>query len=98
MVMNFTNEGWTLEFEDGAIMNQGASEHIKGSCGSSVSILWYYRYQSFAGLVDKEKTMPKPLWDFLKYATVPVVNMEGPPVTTTITCRRDYHGRVQNGS
>jgi N-succinyl-L-ornithine transcarbamylase len=28
MVMNFTNEGWTLEFEDGA-MNQGASEHIK---------------------------------------------------------------------
>jgi N-succinyl-L-ornithine transcarbamylase len=27
MVMNFTNEGWTLEFEDGAIMNQGASEH-----------------------------------------------------------------------
>jgi N-succinyl-L-ornithine transcarbamylase len=29
MVMNFTNEGWTLEFEDGAIMNQGASEHIK---------------------------------------------------------------------
>jgi N-succinyl-L-ornithine transcarbamylase len=38
MVMNFTNEGWTLEFEDGAIMNQGASEH-KGSCGSSVSIL-----------------------------------------------------------
>jgi N-succinyl-L-ornithine transcarbamylase len=31
--------------------------------------------------VDKEKTMPKPLWHFLKYATVPVVNMEGPPVT-----------------
>jgi N-succinyl-L-ornithine transcarbamylase len=28
MVMNFTNEGWTLEFEDGAIMNH-ASEHIK---------------------------------------------------------------------
>ena len=29
MVMNFTNEGWTLEFEDGAVMNSGASEHIK---------------------------------------------------------------------
>ena len=26
MVMNFTNEGWTLEFEDGAVMNQGALE------------------------------------------------------------------------
>jgi hypothetical protein len=22
MVMNFTNEGWSLEFENGAIMNQ----------------------------------------------------------------------------
>jgi N-succinyl-L-ornithine transcarbamylase len=31
MVMNFTNEGWTLEFEEGAVMNSGASEHIKGS-------------------------------------------------------------------
>jgi N-succinyl-L-ornithine transcarbamylase len=29
MVMNFTSEGWTLDFEDGAIMNSGASEHIK---------------------------------------------------------------------
>ena len=29
MVMNFTNEGWTLEFEEGAVMNSGASEHIK---------------------------------------------------------------------
>jgi N-succinyl-L-ornithine transcarbamylase len=32
MVMNFTNEGWTLEFEEGAVMNSGASEHIKEAC------------------------------------------------------------------
>jgi N-succinyl-L-ornithine transcarbamylase len=29
VVMNFTNEGWSLEFDDGAVMNQGATEHIK---------------------------------------------------------------------
>jgi N-succinyl-L-ornithine transcarbamylase len=32
---------------------------------------------------------------FLKYATVPVVNMEGATGHLTIPCRCDYHGRVQ---
>jgi N-succinyl-L-ornithine transcarbamylase len=50
MVMNFTN-GWTLEFEDGAIMNQAASEHIK----EAEVVSQYCDYQSFAGLVDKDK-------------------------------------------
>jgi N-succinyl-L-ornithine transcarbamylase len=36
VMVNFTNEGWTLEFEDGAVMNQGAST-LKLRC--SVSIL-----------------------------------------------------------
>jgi N-succinyl-L-ornithine transcarbamylase len=27
MVMNFTNEVWTLEFEDGAVMNQSFRAH-----------------------------------------------------------------------
>ena len=29
MVMNFDKEGWALEYEDGMIMDQGKSEHIK---------------------------------------------------------------------
>jgi len=29
MVMNFGSEGWALEYENGTIMNQGTSEHIK---------------------------------------------------------------------
>jgi N-succinyl-L-ornithine transcarbamylase len=29
MVMNFTNEGWTLEFEDGAIMNQALQNTLR---------------------------------------------------------------------
>jgi N-succinyl-L-ornithine transcarbamylase len=54
MVMNSTNEGWTLEFEDGAVMNQGASTY---SCGV-VSQYCDNAIRAFAGLVDK--TMPKP--------------------------------------
>jgi N-succinyl-L-ornithine transcarbamylase len=37
MVMNFTNEGWTLEFEEGAVMNS-SPEHIK-EAAAVVSIL-----------------------------------------------------------
>jgi N-succinyl-L-ornithine transcarbamylase len=53
MVMNFTNEGWTLEFEDGA-MNQGASEHIK-EAAEVVSQYCDIAVRAFAGLVDKDK-------------------------------------------
>jgi N-succinyl-L-ornithine transcarbamylase len=78
IVMNFTNEGWTLEFEDGAIMNQGASEHIKEAAEVVSQYCDIIAVRAFAGLVDKEKDNTETvLAGFLKYATVPIVNMEG---------------------
>jgi len=78
MVMNFTNEGWTLEFEDGAIMNQGASEHIKEAAEVVSQYCDIIAIRAFAGLVDKEKDNAETVMaGFLKYATVPIVNMEG---------------------
>lgn len=78
MVMNFTNEGWTLEFEDGAIMNQGASEHIKEAAEVVSQYCDIIAVRAFAGLVDKEKDNAETvLAGFLRFATVPVVNMEG---------------------
>ena len=77
MVMNFTSEGWTLEFEDGAIMNSGASEHIKEAAAVVSQYCDIVAIRAFAGLVDKEKDNAETvLMGFLKYATVPVVNME----------------------
>ena len=77
MVMNFTNEGWTLEFEDGAIMDQGASEHIKEASAVVSQYCDIIAIRAFAGLVDKEKDNAEiVLSGFLKYATVPIVNME----------------------
>jgi N-succinyl-L-ornithine transcarbamylase len=77
MVMNFTNEGWTLEFEDGAIMNQGASEHIKEAAQVVSQYCDIIAIRAFAGLTDKEKDNAETvLSGFLKYATVPIVNME----------------------
>ena len=77
MVMNFSSEGWTLEYEDGAIMNQGASEHIKEAAAVVSQYADIIAIRAFAGLVDKEKDNAETvLSGFLKHATVPVVNME----------------------
>ncbi len=77
MVMNFTSEGWTLEFEDGAIMNQGASEHIKEAAAVVSQYCDIIAIRAFAGLTDKEKDNAETvLSGFLKYASVPIVNME----------------------
>jgi N-succinyl-L-ornithine transcarbamylase len=78
MVMNFTNEGWTLEFEDGAIMNQGASEHIKEAAEVVSQYCDIIAIRAFAGLLNKEKDNAEAVMNgFLKYATVPIINMEG---------------------
>ncbi|MEY3500512.1 MAG: hypothetical protein RL308_2181 [Bacteroidota bacterium] len=77
MVMNFTNEGWTLEFEDGAIMNQGASEHIKEAAEVVSQYCDVIAIRAFAELIDKEKDNSEVVISgFLKHATVPIVNME----------------------
>jgi N-succinyl-L-ornithine transcarbamylase len=77
MVMNFGNEGWTLEYEDGAIMNQGASEHIREAAAVVSQYADIIAIRAFAGLVDKEKDNAETVISgFLKHATVPIVNME----------------------
>ena len=77
MIMNFTNEGWTLEFEDGTIMNQGASEHIREAAEVVSQFCDIIAIRSFAGLIDKEKDNAEMvLSGFSKFATVPIVNME----------------------
>jgi N-succinyl-L-ornithine transcarbamylase len=77
MVMNFTNEGWTLEFEDGAIMNQGASEHVKEAANVISQYCDVIAIRAFAELKDKEKDNSEiVISGFLKHATVPIINME----------------------
>ena len=77
MVMNFGAEGWTLEFEDGTIMNQGASEHIKEAAEVVSQYCDIIAIRAFAGLTDKEKDNAETEMNgFVKYATVPIVNME----------------------
>ncbi len=77
MVMNFGSEGWQLEFEDGAVMDQGKSEHIKEAAKVVSQFCDIVAIRAFASLNDKEKDEAEVVLNgFEKYASVPVVNME----------------------
>lgn len=77
MVMNFGSEGWQLELEDGAIMDQGKSEHIKEAAQVVSQFCDIVAIRAFASLTDKKKDEAEEVLNgFAKYASIPVVNME----------------------
>lgn len=77
IVMNFSNEGWALEFGDGTIMDKGKSEHIKEAAQVISQYCNIIAIRAFALLKDKEKDQSEEvLHKFKKYASVPIVNME----------------------
>jgi N-succinyl-L-ornithine transcarbamylase len=77
IVMNFGSEGWQLEFEDGTLMDQGKSEHIKEAAQVISQYCDVIAIRAFAGLQDKEKDEAEEVLEsFKKYATVPILNME----------------------
>lgn len=77
MVMNFGSDGWKLEFEDGVIMNQSASEHVKEAAQVISQYCDIVAIRAFASLTDREKDKAEMvLNNFKKYASIPVLNME----------------------
>ncbi len=77
IVMNFGSEGWELEFEDGVIMNQSKSEHVKEAAKVIAQYCDLVAIRAFASLTDKEKDKEEiVLENFKKYAGIPIVNME----------------------
>lgn len=77
IVMNFGNEGWKLEYEDGTIMDKGTSEHIKEAAQVVSQYSDIIAIRAFAGLKDKQKDEAELVLNgFKTYASVPIVNME----------------------
>lgn len=77
MVMNFGNEGWQLEFEHGVVMDAGKAEHIKEAAQVVSQYCDIIAIRAFAELEDKQKDEKEEvLHGFVKYAHIPVVNME----------------------
>jgi N-succinyl-L-ornithine transcarbamylase len=77
IVMNFGSEGWQLEYGDGTIMNQNKSEHVKEAAKVVSQYCDIVAIRAFAGLENKEQDEAEIVINsFIKYASVPVVNME----------------------
>ena len=76
MVLN-VGDSWNLEFGDGTVMNMDTAEHIKRSHASDCSIRRYYCRTSVCWIEDKAADQQeKVLNAFIKYAGVPIINME----------------------
>jgi N-succinyl-L-ornithine transcarbamylase len=77
IVMNISNEGWALEYEDGAIMNGNTVEHIKDAAAVMGLYCDIIGVRCFPTLVNKkEDYSEKILLQFMKYSNVPLVSME----------------------
>ncbi|WP_299529573.1 acetylornithine carbamoyltransferase [Ulvibacterium sp.] len=77
MVMNFGKEGWALEYQDGTVMDQGTSEHIKEAAQVVSQYCDVIAIRAFAGLQDRHKDEAELVLNgFAAFASVPIVNME----------------------
>ncbi len=77
MVMNFSNEAWALEFEDGTQMSGLRSEHVKEAAQVVSQYCDMVAIRAFASLSDKKNDEAEiVLNSFAKYASIPVINME----------------------
>lgn len=77
MMMNVNQDGWIIELEDGAIMNQGSQEHIKEAAGVISQYCDIIGIRTFASLQNRlEDYQEKILNKFTQYATVPIVSLE----------------------
>ncbi|MCL9804107.1 N-acetylornithine carbamoyltransferase [Flavobacterium amniphilum] len=77
MILNVNNDGWALEFEEGAVMNGKSVEHIK----DAASVMGLYcdilAIRCFPNLENKEEDYAdKIINQFIEYAKVPVVSLE----------------------
>ena len=77
MILNVNNDGWALEFEEGAVMNGKTVEHIK----DAASVMGLYcdilAIRCFPSLENKEEDYAdKIIKQFMEYAKVPVVSLE----------------------
>ena len=76
-VMNFNSEGWQLEFENNTIMSEDKAEHVKDAAkvlSEYCDIIAIRKFADLNNKIDDEKEIV--LSSFLKYSTVPILNLE----------------------
>ncbi len=81
VVFNASQDGWSLEFEEGTVMNGTTVEHVKDAApilGKYFDILGVRTFPSLKN--RQEDYSEKILQQFVKYANIPVVSLESATV------------------
>ncbi len=77
IVFNVGQEGWTLEFEDEAIMSGNTVEHVKDAAPILGNYFDVLGIRTFPSLKNKEDDYSELyIKQFIKYAGIPVVSLE----------------------
>jgi len=77
MVMNLNDDGWSIELEDGTIMNKGSQEHIKEASRVISQYCDIIGIRTFPTLNDKTRDYNEIVLNkFIENASVPVVSLE----------------------
>jgi len=77
VIFNVGNEGWSLEFEEGAIMNGATVEHVKDAAPIMGNYFDILAIRTFPGLKDREADYGEHIIkQFIQYAGIPVLSLE----------------------
>lgn len=77
VVFNVGQDGWTLEFEEGALMNGNTVEHVKDAAPILGQYFDVLGIRTFPSLQNKESDYSETyINQFIKYAGIPIVSLE----------------------
>jgi N-succinyl-L-ornithine transcarbamylase len=77
IVFNAGNEGWAMEFEEGAIMNGTSVEHVKDAAPILGKYFDILAIRTVPGLKDREADYSELyINQFIKHAGIPVISLE----------------------
>jgi len=81
IVFNASQEGWSFEFEEGAVMNGTTAEHIKDAAPILGKYFDILGIRTFPSLKNREEDYSeKILNQFVKYCGIPVISLESATV------------------
>lgn len=79
--LDFAGQAWTLEMQEGTIMNGNSAEHIKDAAAVIGSYCDLIAIRCFPSLNDREADYQEQvLSKLVKYAGVPIINLESATV------------------
>jgi len=81
IVFNASQDGWSLEFEEGAIMNGTSVEHVKDAAPILGRYFDVLGVRTFPSLKNRDKDYSEHVMNqFIKYSGIPVVSLESATV------------------